>query len=151
MLSGFESSNEFNGSGNDTRTRKLTSLPRSLPKRFPHSPQNFHLRFRTLPIPKQMHHTRQPPLLLDRLIALHARTPAWNRTRWPALFDEHADELEDPCNVFGGGDLVAGLEDCVGDCGGHGAAGCVGLGVEEGEVVGEGEDGEEVCVGGDGG
>jgi hypothetical protein len=38
----------------------------------------------------------------------------------------------------------------VGDSGRNGAAGCVGLGVEEREVVREGEDGEEVCVRGDG-
>jgi hypothetical protein len=88
-----------------------------------------------------MHHTRQPPLLLDSLFALQPRPPTRHRTRWPALLDEHTDELEDAGDVLWGGDLGAGLEDCVGDCGGDGAAGCVGLGVEEGEVVGEGEDG----------
>ena len=78
-----------------------------------------------------------------------SRTPAGHGSRGLSLFDEDADELQDSRDIVGGGDRMAGFKDCVGDCCSDGPAGGVGLGMEEGEVVWQGEDGEEVCVGGD--
>jgi hypothetical protein len=51
-------------------------------------------------------------------------------------------------DVFGSGDYGVVVEDGVGYCGGDGTTGSVGLCVEEFEIVWEGEDGEEVGVGG---
>lgn len=70
--------------------------------------------------------------------------------RGSALADEDAEELEDALGVGGGGDGRGVAEDggCDGCC--DGAAGWVGLGVQEGEVGGEGEDCEEGGVGLDG-
>lgn len=146
----FEPADEFNGNSNKTRRSKLTPLPGRLPKRLPDHPQNLKIHLRTLPIRKQMHHPRQPPLFFNSLVAFHrSRTPARHRSSRLSLFDEDPDKLKDSRDVFEGGDGMTGFKDGVGDCCSDGPAGGVGLAMEEGEVVWEGEDGEEVCVGGD--